>query len=280
MGPRLGRLVELGLRLGHEIAVVAAGTGPRTTARWLAALAASAPDIVSRKSLAPADRRMAHGPDVAVRVDGATLRVPAEWFGGVRELCCRRVYEAVPGFAPGPGDVVVDLGANVGLFTCMAAARGATVVAVEAQRGFEEVLAGLAARNGLAAHIHQVWGLVGAETGVLSQPDRRASASHMRDLEPPVLDLAEVLSGLRLERVDLLKIDIEGSEFALLAGEPRWLDRVRRVVMEVHSHYGSADALRALLERRGFTVTQLDDDLRPLTGPPGASSYLFARRRG
>jgi len=51
---------------------------------------------------------------------------------------------------------------------------------------------------------------------------------------PPVVALGDVLDTHRFERVDLLKIDIEGSEFSLFEGECGWLDRVQRITMEVH----------------------------------------------
>ncbi|KUN29838.1 hypothetical protein AQJ23_03605 [Streptomyces antibioticus] len=55
-----------------------------------------------------------------------------------------------------------------------------------------------------------------------------------------------------IEHVDLLKVDIEGSERDIFA-EPRpWMKHVDRVVLEIHDKYIDGDAVRATLRASGF----------------------------
>lgn len=53
-------------------------------------------------------------------------------------------------------------------------------------------------------------------------------------------------------RLDLLKVDVEGSEAEIFA-EPRpWLDRVDRIVLEIHDKYIDGGRVRATLRGAGF----------------------------
>lgn len=61
----------------------------------------------------------------------------------------------------------------------------------------------------------------------------------------------------RLERVDLLKLDIEGAETAVLLEAERDLARVDRIMVEYHSFVDrpqALDELPALLRRQSFRV--------------------------
>ena len=73
--------------------------------------------------------------------------------------------------------------------------------------------------------------------------------------------------------IDLLKIDIEGGEKAVLGGQPAWLKRVRCIVGEGHLNAGySPDACRADLEPLGFDVE--------ITAQLKNAILFLARRRG
>ncbi len=88
----------------------------------------------------------------------------------------------------------------------------------------------------------------------------------------------ELLARFQISQVDLLKIDIEGSEFDLFRTDG-FLTNVRRLAMEVHPTHGDVLALRARVEERGFKVSLLDSEgqrTELLTGSRGG--YLFATR--
>jgi FkbM family methyltransferase len=67
---------------------------------------------------------------------------------------------------------------------------------------------------------------------------------------------------VRLEHVDLCKIDIEGAEFEmLLEGKAECLARCRRCIIEVHPRTGrTREELKAVFKRQGFVqVNEVDE---------------------
>jgi hypothetical protein len=272
-----GRLMAAGL--GRDIRRIAAVAGPQAAARFALAAAGAAPAVARTRRLDPVDRAMAGRTWTFQPLPGVRVRLPGSAFSGAREMYCRGVYFARPGYAPGRGESVVDLGANQGLFSVLAAAAGAArVLAVEAQRGFAPVLAEHARANRCEDRITQVHALVGGGTGLLADPSARPVSSHW-DGAVPTVAMADLLDTAGLHHVDLMKIDIEGSEFALF-DEPGWLDRVGRIVMEVHPEHGDPNTLLRILTGHGFVATLIDNALAPTpTLGDATSGYLYARRR-
>src|SRR5207245_6513443 len=67
--------------------------------------------------------------------------------------------------------------------------------------------------------------------------------------------LSTVLRETDVHRVDLLKIDTEGSEVEVLKGiEDRHWERIRQVVLEVHGRADQRAFVTTLLAERGFHV--------------------------
>ncbi|MCM3924895.1 FkbM family methyltransferase, partial [Frankia sp. AiPs1] len=266
-------------RLMGDVRAVAAVAGGPTALRFGAAIVRHAPAVLRTGTLDAADRAMARGGHTYRPLPGVQVTLPGGAFGGAREMYCRGVYHALPGFAPAAGEVVVDLGANQGLFSVLAARAGADVIAVEAQRGFAAEFANHAAANGVSHRIQLLHALVGPSSGVFADPRARHGATHW-DGDVEGLTMAQVLESGGVDEVDLLKLDIEGSEFALF-DEPGWLDAVGRLVMEVHPGFGDPATLVARLRQHGFEVTLLGNDLRRVQDLARASSgYLYARRDG
>lgn len=134
-----------------------------------------------------------------------------------------------------PNDVVLDCGANVGIFARTALARGARVIAIE------PVPLNLAAlKRNLATEIAQ-GRVVVYEKGVWDRDDvlpmnidrsSQQSNSFVRGVTGdvahlPLTTIDRVVDELRLERVDFIKMDIEGAERRALHGAKRTLKRFR-----------------------------------------------------
>lgn len=63
------------------------------------------------------------------------------------------------------------------------------------------------------------------------------------------IDIPTLMSRYGLESIDLLKIDIEGAEEAVFSADTRWLDRVRNIVVELHSDGCRAAFMQAIAQR-------------------------------
>jgi FkbM family methyltransferase len=98
----------------------------------------------------------------------------------------------------------------------------------------------------------------------------------------PLLTLSEVIAEHRVERIDLLKIDVEKSEFDVLSGlRPEDWGKIRQLVIEVDTPQLLAQ-ISALLERYGydFETEELVSAEKSATGPEVHVYMVYARRRG
>jgi FkbM family methyltransferase len=96
--------------------------------------------------------------------------------------------------------------------------------------------------------------LVGAAT-MWHAADRLDQRRRRRRIRRPVRTVSQLVAEHGLERVDLLKIDVEGAELAALAGvEPDDWPRIRQLLVEVHDVDGRIGAVEAMLRERGYAV--------------------------
>ena len=154
----------------------------------------------------------------------------------LREVVLEREYELPDGIPPA---VIVDLGAHIGLASLFFAARlpHARIVAVEANPRLLPRLR----RNLAATHAQVIHAAVGDRDGHRSLHRGEASwassliaAPHSSaPIRVPALTLESLLGVAGIDRVDLLKIDIEGAEWEILGeGVP---DFVGVLLGEVHA---------------------------------------------
>lgn len=74
--------------------------------------------------------------------------------------------------------------------------------------------------------------------------------------------LSQVIRDEGIERIDLLKVDVQKAEEEVMAGlEPEHWERVRQIVLEVHDFEGRLARMTRLLEERGFRVVAEQDEL-------------------
>ena len=123
-----------------------------------------------------------------------------------------------------PGDRVLDLGSHIGLFALTAAALGCEVLAVEASRRNAGLL-GVAARLNGFNNLHLVNCAVGSGTGLAAFCEDGPFGSLAGDRVPrpvtsrvPVLSVQSLLAGMGWDQLSFVKMDVEGSELAAVAG--------------------------------------------------------------
>ncbi len=272
-------------RLRQDVAGVARTVDTATLGRWLAGLVVKSPEIIRTGGLVAADALVG---DRVVRVtvpSGQVALIPGRSFSAAREIYCRNVYLRRDLEVPA-GGWVVDLGANQGMFSTLAAVMGAQVLAVEAQPAFADEIQELARGNRVADRVHVVTALIKSNrsdigaTGVLTDEERWRTATHADGSAPVELGMNELLAKFGIDRVALLKIDIEGGEFSLLdpTDDLEWLERVDQIAMEVHPTFGAVPALVDLYGAQGFRVEQTDNDGASVAPGDPSVAYVYARR--
>jgi FkbM family methyltransferase len=202
--------------------------------------------------------------------------------------------------ASGRDIVVLDVGANIGYYSLIAA----THPNVKRVIGFEPnelVLPALRYNVGLnpgaAAKLSIAEVAVGDANGVVKFYRNREShnfglgsmRAQGRDpvtVEVPLVRLDSFLPSQGLDHVDLIKIDVEGAEAAVITGLREWWAQHRRPTIAVEVHPGllpdfgsSVRALFGTLASAGYRLERLNGDgrLEPATDTFKAISWVLAR---
>jgi FkbM family methyltransferase len=177
--------------------------------------------------------------------------------------------------AIGPGDVVWDIGANVGLYSEKFLERGArTVVCFEPAPEAIRALTRRFAEAPLQERVRVIPAALSNARGVArfvadgaSPVNRLGDAGTAGAIDVPVLRGDEALTDYALPLPDVIKVDVEGFELEVIEGLDGVFERgaVRAVFVEVHFallHDRGLDhapaAIVRQLGRRGFRVTWLD----------------------
>lgn len=268
-----------------DLGAVCTSASPVAAARWFTSLITHLPECTRARSLGPADKAWERTGASFRTCNGVVVSLPPAYTPGAREMYCRNVYFRTGLTMPSRG-WVIDLGANRGLFSVWAALSGAQSVAVEAQQGFAPLIRDLAMHNGVTERVSVETRIAsgvatsGAAVGVVADDLRWAATSHGAPARPTDLSMPGLMSKYRIDRIGLLKVDIEGGEFAVLAdGEDlHWLTRADQIVLEVHRDHGDAAALIERLGRLGFVIDLRDNDGEHVAAKSPDLAYAYCRR--
>lgn len=170
--------------------------------------------------------------------------------------------------------VIIDAGANIGAFTLYALKQApqARIIAIEP---FPATFARLKASiegSPSRARVDLMNVALGSRSGTVAMQDGPMASQFRRVLDDgfsqskttvPSCPLQEILAKSESD-IDLLKMDIEGSEYtSLLSSPPEALSRIRRIAMELHPldnpALGKRDAMFEHLAEAGFQVTEVQD---------------------
>lgn len=174
--------------------------------------------------------------------------------------------------------IIVDAGANIGTFSVWAA-RQLPESRILALEPFPETFGRLQHNieiNNLRDRVETVQLALAAQSGERLMPV--GAESQRRNLIPgdlkacsenvvtvPSITIAELIDRYKLARIDLLKMDIEGSEWEVLhSTPPSVLNSIRRIQFEyheVHARLGySRDKLFDYLRSAGYRITHCRED--------------------
>lgn len=203
-----------------------------------------------------------------------------------------------------PGATVLDLGAHVGSFSLLAAALGCQSIAVEASPINVRWLLLNLTRNGFERRVRVVSAAVGDQPGTVEfVPSREYGmvanplltpgsirVDSLSTIEILQVTVDELLRDLDVERVDFVKMDVEGSEVAAVRGMRNVLGRPDAPPIFYESnghtlrHFGATpNQLLGALEELGYSSYRLEQgrlipvqptDLQPET----CVDYLALKR--
>ncbi|MET0459454.1 MAG: FkbM family methyltransferase [Ilumatobacteraceae bacterium] len=168
------------------------------------------------------------------------------------------IYDRLPAYVPSSGWNVVDLGANVGLFTLHAASKGARVFSFEPNPECFERLRSNVRLNDATSSVALFNEAVSDEAGRGQLTVERGGSTGgtvQRGGEGGIrmTTLDHALAASPVEKIDLLKMDIEGAEVDALRGAEASLAKTERIIAEYHSR-DLLDECTRILEGHGFAI--------------------------
>ena len=162
-----------------------------------------------------------------------------------------------------PEDVLWDVGANVGLYSCFAGNLGVEVISFEPDN---------LTRSSLEDNIH----LNDINATVLpyglddKSREIQRELNMQRENKPTTVETYSGDQILDSKDIDIqsptvIKIDIEGMEFSALRGLEKALEEVRLMFVEIHPEYllergESAEDIRQWIYERGFKIDSINDE--------------------
>jgi FkbM family methyltransferase len=152
--------------------------------------------------------------------------------------------------------VIIDAGAYTGLSTAYFAIRypEARVIAVEPSKenfsllvqnvspfkNIQIINAALWSESGsveLKDPGRGAWGFTVGESGNRSANGDDAGSEESGDSTVPALTVSDIMRKCRLDKIDLLKLDIEGSEIEVLSASGPWIEHVEAISVELHDRF-------------------------------------------
>lgn len=161
-----------------------------------------------------------------------------------------------------PGDVVADVGANIGGYSVFCASYGAEVYAFEpVPSTFDLLERNISINVGFSNLIHPIRKVVSDSEGEVNftidndTVNKIVSDDHLKENTSNVVKIPAVTLDSVIDKVNILKIDVEGFEKAVLGGAKRLLASpdLRLVVLE-----DPDEEIISLLDGYGFSQCRYD----------------------
>jgi len=190
-----------------------------------------------------------------------------------------------------PGDVFVDVGAHVGFHSLVArrsVGSDGLVIAIEPQPyNAQKILTNWRVNN--FTNLKLVIGAAGPNDNWVELHDQsitdrtlltlreRGGKNEAQRFEVPVVSLDGVLQRHKIDKVKLLKVDVEGYESEVFAGLGEKLSVIENVIVEILPTAETVEPLAKLFGDRGFELRTVEDrEWQP--GEPLPENNLWTSR--
>lgn len=171
-------------------------------------------------------------------------------------------------FELGNPKTIVDAGAHIGLASVYFARHypKATIISLEPEASNFALLKRNAARY---PNIRPLQAGLWSERATLEIQDPTVATWSFRVTESrsgsgiAALGVGDLMDDLNLGHIDVLKIDIEGSEVEVLGSAGPWLDKVGTMIIEMHDRFrpGCTEALHTALSTHSFDLTEAGENI-------------------
>jgi len=182
-----------------------------------------------------------------------------QYWISIKDILLNREYEYIPRFElKNFTGLVVDAGAHVGVFSLVSSVFARKVIALEPYPLNYSLLRINLARNDVD-NVIAINKALSSQRGKLKIHRGNHSGKHStfgsckEFFEVPTITLEEIVS--KYNDIDLLKMDVEGSEFEVFKMIRREnLEHIGAIVGEIHPDYGTIDTVVHRLKNSGFCV--------------------------
>ncbi|HSX12822.1 MAG TPA: FkbM family methyltransferase [Chlamydiales bacterium] len=194
--------------------------------------------------------------------DGASLEMVRELFGN---------NEYVRKFKRGlVADVAFDIGSNRGFFPLVASAllKSKKIICVEPQKELEPVRRLLTKANQISQDN-------------LIEYNLFCSCQNSKNS----ISVNQIMKENNLDKIDFLKMDVEGAEADIFSDHLEWLDHCKNISMEIHYGMAKVGFIPDLLRSKGFQCILTNLSGQPISEKltaslPRGCAYLYASSDG
>jgi len=189
------------------------------------------------------------------------------------EIFIYNEYSKLPEYNVCNGDIVLDVGAFVGLYTLSVADKAGFIIAIEPNIASYTFLINNIELNKLHPRVMTFNVALGDFEGrtMLYIEDWLAGSStlfnswhkdygHSLSIPVRITTLDNLLKSLGIDRIDVAKIDVEGAELMVLRGAMESLRThlIRKLIIEVHLDIVDIRDVKGFLERHNYKVDLLE----------------------
>lgn len=176
----------------------------------------------------------------------------------------KRLYEPYPEFYPENNKIIIDCGANIGIYTLKAAIpKTNKVFSIEPNpMVFGRLKKNIKTNNlvnvipinkgiGCCRNRTRLYWKKVTVSGSIKPEAKSKGKEWDKSVDVEIITLDDIIEQYHLQTVDLIKIDIEGSEYDALVGAKKTLNITKKLILEFHSDE-LRDKCESLLQVRGF----------------------------
>jgi FkbM family methyltransferase len=181
-----------------------------------------------------------------------------ELFGAVKDILLLGEYERHPSFRlEGNMDIVIDAGANAGVYILKCAMVSKKVVALEPHPDNFKLLTKNLRTNHLEKKVISLNTALWRDSGKVAISEEKRSGLHRicknydQSLQTNAITIKDLLNDLvSKSHIDLFKMDIEGAEYDVIINiDNNTIKRIEKIVIELHPKLYSIKIINEIVEK-------------------------------